>query len=1685
MPNVLSGQTTTENYVKTKTYKVKSTTSIVKPTKEQVSISINYFDGLGRAKQSVLVEGGGIVRQQNEAQYDWTMNNMGSTDFYNQNGTTSENQIVNGTTPFGDTDLLWECKPDATSGADGGWNSDDFTVDTNKMYRYSVWVKRTGSQDGQTYHGTEVVNNLDGSYNSNPYFLSGIDLPQLDTWYLMVGIIHPRDYTGSDSDVSGVYDTNGVKVLDGSEFKWTTTYNTTRIRSYLFYTTDTNVRQYFWSPLFQEINETSLTINDIVNTDEVILPNALSAKDIVTHYEYDEFGRQSKEFLPYTSTSNGGNFRNGDIATTTKDYYQTKYTEDFAGVNLPDVTAYSEKTLESSPLNRVFEQGAPGDDWKINTTSYSSKGYSNNSHTIKFEYDTNAANEVKLFSVNTTYANYTYTPSLQGGANSYAAGELTKTITKDENWDANQTHPKDHTTEEFKNKQGQVILKRTYGESKVNGVVQSSVAHDTFYVYDNFGNLTYVLPPKIDAQTSTLATVVSKLNDLGYQYKYDHRNRLVEKKIPGKGWEYIVYNRLDQPIITQDANQRLNNEWLFTKYDALGRVVYTGLWINSQSLSATHGHARNTFYKNVEELSSIANVAGTNIYYSRNGLPGSNIQKIYTINYYDIYTDLPSGFTAPTSVYSLSPNITSNTKGLPTVNKVRILGTDDWITTVTYYDEKARPIYVYSKNDYLNTTDIIESKLDDFTGKVLETKTTHSKTGSSTIVTIDRFEYDHMDRLISQSQQINDQVSERIVKNNYDDMGQLDSKIVGNGTKSGYKDVTSGISVNGNEIIKTGQGEWEAGLATLGAIQGDGYIEFKADGPINKVYKVGLSSTNANAHYNTIDYAIYISFYDEVYIIESGSNKGQKTTYSLGDRFKVERIGDQIYYKKNDVTFYTSSSNSSGRLIGDLSMRHNGAIIKDFKIVDNENGLQKVDYNYNVRGWLTKINDTENIGADLFSFKLNYNQPELSLIANGNNLTTKLYNGNISETLWKTANDISNSSSFVRGYSYNYDALNRINSAWNKNNNNGSGSFLDYSLHGVTYDKNGNIEGLERKSNYGYNSIDNLDYFYDNGNKLLKVEDNAPSSYKSEGFKDGINSGNDYTYDANGNMLTDANKGITSNITYNHLNLPKTIGFYPSQLATIYYHYDATGNKLKKYVTGQGIGSTTTEYAGNYIYENGALQFFNHPEGYVKVDNGVYNYVYQYKDHLGNVRLSYTDNTKSYENIIDSDFEDSFDGWLQNGSVNYTLENGRLKANVMTSWEGIRYEYDNITGGEDYTFKIKFDKANTQSVVRFYVSEYDANNNHIGYKGLNYNLQTGEYTYNYSASSNAKNIRIHLDKDNNNLTTETQFYVDYITFTKSSLDIIEESNYYPFGLKHKGYNNVTSPNGNSVANKYGYGGKEKQDELGLDWHDFGARNYDASLGRWMNLDPLAEINQMQFSPYHYVKNNPIKFTDPDGLIWKDPSEADRLKKNIRSRKASIQRSINRIQGKLKNQKNMSKDERARKQKRIANKKIAQGRLDSSIKDVDALGADQNHTYDLVSGGEVNFVKKGKDGVINIQGPNSALHIHEIKHVSLSLKSSSGLMFDKKGLLKPALNNNGMQDEIQAYGAQWAYSPGSVPGSVSDSGNINWTTLAHLKNEDGVYVYPALRTRYVRWQKQKKINKKLKRQRERDAKKNNQ
>jgi hypothetical protein len=254
--------------------------------------------------------------------------------------------------------------------------------------------------------------------------------------------------------------------------------------------------------------------------------------------------------------------------------------------------------------------------------------------------------------------------------------------------------------------------------------------------------------------------------------------------------------------------------------------------------------------------------------------------------------------------------------------------------------------------------------------------------------------------------------------------------------------------------------------------------------------------------------------------------------------------------------------------------------------------LQKIDYAYNIRGWLKMINNPNVLQQgsdpkDLFGFKINYNAVDGNMGA-----ATKLYNGNIAETFWSSGSD----GGFVRAYGYKYDNLNRLKDATYQKPGNANPLPKSYDEN-LSYDKNGNIKTVLRNGDIDgalpANGIDNLAYTYaTNTNKLLNVLDN---SNNTSGFNDLNKVGDDYTYDANGNLITDKNKNITA-ITYNHLNLPAKITF--ATTGNIVYIYNANGQKVKKIVTTTTpSGVVTTDYLTGFQYKDNVLQFFPTAEG--------------------------------------------------------------------------------------------------------------------------------------------------------------------------------------------------------------------------------------------------------------------------------------------------------------------------------------------------------------------------------------------------------------------------------------------------------------------------------------------------------
>ncbi|WP_333625477.1 DUF6443 domain-containing protein [Sphingobacterium siyangense] len=491
----------------------------------------------------------------------------------------------------------------------------------------------------------------------------------------------------------------------------------------------------------------------------VQLMTSPSYKDIIQHIEYDGFGRESTKYLPYAEKSGNGSFRT-EAKTTQSDFYKVGGGWDTAVVKTPN--PYAITVFESSPLNRILEQGAPGAAWQPLAVM-------GTGHTVKTVYGTNTAtgaDVVKLWAV---------TASGASGTTNYGAGKLYRTTTRDEN--TVNTTDRSGSVDEYKDFEGRVVLKRVWeSESK---------ALDTYYVYDDFGDLRYVIPPAVTgtgfSELSADPTYANFDNYI-YAYKYDGRRRLIKKKIPGRGWDYLVYNKNDQVVFTRDAEQLKREEWSFTKYDAFGRVVMTG--IEKGHVGDNHDYLQQALADFTGPMWEERGSAMEG--YTNNTIPqNTDNLTILQVNYYDDYT-FAGATTLPAS------GITKSTKIKSLLTGTKIYRTDGTapLLTVMYYDDYGRVIQTASKN-HLEGTDYLTNTFN-FPGELLTSTRVHTPAIGTATTIVTSNEYDHVGRLVSTKEKIGTQAEVTLASNSYNEIGQLKSKAVGKaGTETSFVNSTT------------------------------------------------------------------------------------------------------------------------------------------------------------------------------------------------------------------------------------------------------------------------------------------------------------------------------------------------------------------------------------------------------------------------------------------------------------------------------------------------------------------------------------------------------------------------------------------------------------------------------------------------------------------------------------------------------------------------------------------------------------------------------------------------------------------------------------------------------------------------------------------------------------------------------
>jgi RHS repeat-associated protein len=1215
---------------------------------------------------------------------------------------------------------------------------------------------------------------------------------------------------------------------------------------------------------------------------KAITTNEIS-KDMVSMKVYDEFGREKIMYMPYVASTNNGNFKTTPFADQLS-FYTTQYRD--ANNELMykgEQVFYSKTEIEASPLNRTNKKMAQGNSWAGSDNGLSTE-YRMNS----------AADAVRIWNVDNNIViadanNIPTSPVI------YNTGELFKTCSIDE---------QGKKVVVFKDKEDHMILKKVQIDATpIDGHTGWLC---TYYVYDNFGRLRFVIPPKaIVKLNTTLNWVLSDqnlINELCFRYEYDERGRMIAKKVPGTGWTYMVYDNIDRLVLFSSAGERAGSysagmcRWTFILYDGLGRPIATGQMDNCST--------RETLQASVSTLNlgdqpvSIATDAGTETIMAYNPVVLNLSQcqscsslNFYTITYYDDYSWL--GNTAFNSALFAKLNPTSNanavspvksdmTRNLLTGSKIKVLdgaAIAKWITTTNYYDDRNRVIQSCVRN-FKAGVDIV-SNMFDFSGKVLSSFSVHTNpTANVDLGVLTNLEYDYSGKLLRTSKATYNPsnsntvvLNTKIVQNEYDEIGQVKRKKLGQ-TKDASGNYTAtpiealdynynirgwlkGINMpyaNGNNAGAANYAnsyfgmelnyDWGFGTNQLnGNIAG---VQWKAKGDgVQRAYGFGYDNVNrllfADFKENVggwgnaalIDYTVKMgdginatSAYDE----NGNILQMQQMGYKLGGSLLIDNLFYGYLPNSNKLRSVTETSTYSDEGLGDFyksRVRPNRNIF---------NGI-RTDYNYDVNGNMTK-----DWNKDITIDGMEYNYL---------NLPTKV--------------TVESAGTTPKGViAYTYDAAgNKLEKIVTENPSATNGNVITTKtttyLNGFIYEAVspapvsgttnpqlqffGHEEGRVRLKRTTMNSVTTTSYVVD---YMLKDHlGNVRTVLTDEQQKD--------IYQATMETAVQTFEQALFGPTIVSKQVTKPVGFdvEPSNGKVVRLRPKASSSGVagasNSGTSDIGPGVMLKVMAGDKI--NARTYYWQAPN----IDPNSNNT----NTDLGNLLL----------NALTGNLVAASGGKISQADVtaNSGVVSSAVASFLTTQPAGSAGEREKV-----YLSWILLDEEQLK-----YVS---SGSGFASFKSSEFNPASGKFLLQANGGQPIdvpKNGYLYIYVSSE--VRKIDAFFDDIRVEHVRGALLEETQYYPFGLVAKG---ISSKAAGSKENKYKYNGKELQsqefsDGSGLEEYDFGARHYNAQIGRWFNIDPKAD-EMIRWSPYNYCFDNPVKYVDIDGMKpgeWYKSAEA--------------------------------------------------------------------------------------------------------------------------------------------------------------------------------------------------------------------
>jgi RHS repeat-associated protein len=1117
-------------------------------------------------------------------------------------------------------------------------------------------------------------------------------------------------------------------------------------------------------------------------------------KDIITPAEYDGFGREIKKFLPYVDA--GATY--GSLRTTAYADQSTFYTSPSIQYIARDSSPYVQSFREFSPLSRALEQGAPGKTWQPG--SGRGTGIQWRSNVI--------SDSVRKWTIAAAAGSLPLTSA------TYAVGELTVMVTIDE---------AGHQVLEYRDKENKPILK------KVQLLNTGMLAHYgwlcTYYIYDDFNQLRSVLQPRaVELMNSSWTVSQAIADELAFRYEYDQRHRMIIKKVPGAGEEWMVYDVRDRLVMTQDGNLRQTPaRWMVTEYDALDRPWRTGLLTdpnnrtyhqslayNSTSYPSTAANYEvlsQTYYDNYSWVASSGSGLGASMATNFS----SNINYFYTT-----YNTAPDYAVAMTSYVS--------TRGLTTGTMSKVIASSpaQYLYAVNFFDDHGRVIQAQSTN-YRNGIDTLTTQYD-FSGKPLRTLLAHKKAGIATQYHIvsTKMSYDAAGRLKNILKNIDGTGDQLIDSMQYNELGQLKNRYLGNQVDSlAYTYNIRGwlTSINKNYLTSTSAYPrnyfgMELGYDKAADATGNTYANPAFNGNISgTIWKGGGDGINRKYDF-TYDNVNRLTGADFNQYTGSGFNKSAGVDFSVSG-LSYDANGNILAMKQRGLTVTTSATidsltysynfgGISNRLLGVTDGTNNqNSTWGDFHY--NPNGKGSIDYTYDQNG---------NMITD-------YNKGISPITYNHLNLPQKIH--------IKSKGDII----------YTYDAGGNKLAKVTMDSLSKHATTTLY-MNGFVYQQGDTIIS----PNAGIDTLQFVGHEEGRARWAFHRYVNGTTGYKWE-------------YD----FFEKDHLGNTREV----LTQQRDTAQY---MATMEAAYRATENKLFYNVPQSNVWSY---YVNGSSGPNPFGTTVTNPNDSVCRINGN-------TPHEGPAIILKVMAGDLYRVAVNSFWKS---GQTSTGTTDATTDVLSSLANgIISMVGGAKGDYSTLSNSSTSPLlggvnAFRNDKNPTPPVYPKAYLNYIALDNQFNYD------QSASGALGVGAADNLMSLAtdtIRIKKNGYlyiyllNETKSVSVFFDNLSVTHYSGPLLEETHYYPFGLTMGGISDRALKT-QYAQNKNRYNGKELQnqefsDGFGLEEYDYEARFQDPQLGRFTTIDPLSGINR-RWSPYSYAADNPIRFLDPDGRSPQD------------------------------------------------------------------------------------------------------------------------------------------------------------------------------------------------------------------------